>query len=229
MSVDQESPQLDNKPALIEINESPVKNAIQLLDYGAIEFGTRFQNADANKSTELIKKDKSMEQLTKSVKKWESEEKNSFGEDEERYERESVYANFAFRLDIVTRIAKKDGVQMTEIFDNLRQFVLEQTQVFENLLNHNQTKQLNNQEGIYSYNSNADSMLYETRLVSLWKQYIIAKKCSWPDVLIAECAKILKLLPKAVESFNRLSHSNEKNLFNTSQIIKELFVPKKAI
>lgn len=234
MPFDQEDPQLDNKQinffdinqTLSEIKNPAIKDAITLLDHGAVKCGDRFQAIDKGKFIRWMKKDISIDKLTASIERWEIEEKKIFGKEEERYERESVYVNFMFRLDILTRMAKKDGIQMAEIFDSLRQFVLEQSQIFENLLDSNQAKKSINQDGIYSYDNNADDVLQENKLTILWKQYVISKKYLWPDVIIAESAKILKLLPKAIESFNRLG---QKSSLNVNNIVKEIFVPKKAL
>lgn len=139
-----------------------------------------------------------------------------------KYEEESVYKNLMFRFDILTRIAKREGVAMSEIFDNLRQFVLNQSDIFEFLTKSNMNSKSVENEGIHSYSNHAVHRLREANIEILWKRYIKEKKIKWKDILVLESLRIMNLLPKAIESFARLT--KEKQPLKTSTI-RRLFQP----
>lgn len=199
-----------------------MKDGTSLLDYGAIKCGNRFQTSELSEIKRWMENVYSIEELMKIMEKWENEEKKLFKNDDKKYEEESVYQNLMFRFDILTRMAKKDGVSMNEVFDNLRQFILDQANIFEFLTKGNRNSKSVENEGIHSYSNDAAHQLRETNIEVLWKQYLNEKNIKWKDVLIAESLKIMKLLPKAIESFSRLT--KEKQPQETSTI-RKLFQP----
>jgi len=229
MTIDQEKKIINKEDSnemkidLIANNNSEVmKNGINLLDYGIVKCGKRFQDLESGEVKRWMEKDLTEEQLIAIMTKWRNNEEELFQNDEKKYEEESIYANLMFRFDIITRIAKKDGIDINEVFDHLRAFLLAQVEIFEFLTKNHQAQKQTNNEGIHAYNSEATNQFREENLALKWEKFLKEKNLQWTDVLIAECTKLIKLLPKAIESLDRLMKKEEKK---GTSFIKKIFQP----
>lgn len=179
-------------------------NGIKLFDYGIIKYANRFQMIGSTQLQTWLSDRLSADELIKTMEAWAHAEKNHFN-DEKKYQDESVYCNLMFRFDILTRMAKKDSLPMHEVFDHLRHFFLARADFFETLTRIYQTQKADKEEGIHSYHLQWHHRRIEKNITLFWQKYLFQKNTEWKDALVAENARLLMLLPKAIESNTRLS------------------------